>query len=70
MEMADVLMDLVNESVVSEGDDDVGSEHIDEGTSEYEKLFDDLQGELWLGCSKMSALNFIVKLIHIKVLNK
>ena len=70
MEMANVLMDLVNESVVSEGDEEVGSEPIDEGTLEYETLFDDLQAELWPGCTKMSALNFIVKLMHIKVLNK
>ena len=68
--MADVLMDLVNESVINEGDEDASSEQIDEGTLEYEKLFDDLQPKLWPGCTKMPALNFIVKLMHIKVLNK
>ena len=38
--------------------------------TEYEKLFDNIQAELWPGCMKMSALNFMVKLTHIKVLNK
>ena len=68
--MVDVLIDLVNESVINEGDEDASSEQIDNGTLEYEKLFDDLQPELWPGCTKMLALNFIVKLMHIKVLNK
>ena len=68
--MADVLLDLVNGSVVSEGDEDAGSEHIDESTLEYQKLFDDLQAKLLPGYTKMSALNFIIKLMHIKVLNK
>ena len=67
-EMADVLMDLTNEVVTCDGDEDDGNKHIDEWSSKYEILFYELQVER--GCKKISALNFMVKLMHIKVLNK
>ena len=68
--MTDVLRDLVNESLANEGKDNSSSDLIDDGLTEYEKLFDELQAELWSGYTKISTLNFMVKLMYIKVLNK
>ena len=33
-------------------------------------LFAEMKIEFYLGCQKFSSLNFLVKLIHLKVLNK
>ena len=69
-EMTDVLIDLVNKSFANEGNDNNSSDLVDDGLTEYEKLFNELQAELWSGCTKISTLNFMVKLMRIKVLNK
>ncbi|KAI3803640.1 hypothetical protein L1987_31798 [Smallanthus sonchifolius] len=37
---------------------------------EFEALFEELRTELYPGCSWMSSLNFLTKLMHIKVMNK
>ena len=69
-EMTDVLMNLVNESFANEENGNNSGDLVDYELTECEKLFDDLQAELWPGCTKMSALNFMVKLMQIKALNK
>ena len=43
---------------------------IDEETKKYFKLLEDAQTELYPGCLKFSSLSFVVRLLHIKVLNK
>ena len=37
---------------------------------QYEKLFTALNSELYLEVSLFSSLNFLVKLMHLKVINK
>ena len=37
---------------------------------EFKDLLSDLQVGLYLGCTKYSSLNFLVKLMHLKVLYK
>ena len=36
----------------------------------YDDLFAKIETELYLGCQKFSLLNFLAKLMHLKVLNK
>ena len=69
-EMADICKDLVNELVFSNWEESNCSKHINEDLSKHDKLLCNLQAELWPIYTKMPVLNFIVKLMHIKVLNK
>lgn len=41
-----------------------------EQSYKFDGLFDEIKKELYLGCQSFSALNFVVKLMHLKVLNK
>ncbi|KAL5543065.1 hypothetical protein UlMin_010775 [Ulmus minor] len=38
--------------------------------SRYDKMFNELESKLYPGCNDFSTLTFVVKLMHIKVLNK
>ena len=63
-EMFDVLDDIINNDV-----------EVDQATAEtsniqYDDLFKALNYELYPGVSSFSSLNFLVKLMHLKVLNK
>ncbi|KAL2526099.1 Transpos assoc domain-containing protein [Abeliophyllum distichum] len=52
-------------------DDTVDDEHAGIGTNGYlDELFETLHSELYLGVLSFSSLNFLVKLMHIKVVNK
>ncbi|KAL5564918.1 hypothetical protein UlMin_028082 [Ulmus minor] len=63
-EMFDVLDDIISE----EADEDaVGGPS---SNDQYDDLFAALRSELYLGVSSFSSLNFLVKLMHLKVLNK
>ena len=62
--MFDVLGDIISDDV--EGDP-VGGQLSNE---QYDDLFATLRSELYPGVSSFSSLNFLVKLIHLKVLNK
>ena len=43
---------------------------IDEDTTKiFQDLLDEARNELYPGCSEFSSLNFLVKLMHVKVLN-
>ena len=52
---------------------DNGGNGVDEGTMRSNQYFDDLfteiESELYPGCIKFSSLNFLVKLIYLKVSN-
>ncbi|KAL5565406.1 hypothetical protein UlMin_028570 [Ulmus minor] len=63
-EMFDVLGDIISDD--AEGDP-VGGQSSNE---HYDDLFAALRSELYPGVSSFSALNFLVKLMHLKVLNK
>ncbi|KAL5560887.1 hypothetical protein UlMin_030634 [Ulmus minor] len=63
-EMFDVLDDIISED--ADGDA-VGGPSSNE---QYDDLFAALRSELYPSVSSFSSLNFLVKLIHLKVLNK
>ena len=46
--------------------------HIDHDNNfdKYNNLLREMSSELYLGCTKYSALNFLVKLMHLKVMHK
>lgn len=75
-EMVDVLQDIAGPSVVDTGvsnDDDISMMPEHRRTEEGQKLdelFKEVDNELYPGCKKFSSLNFLVKLMHIKVLNR
>lgn len=69
-DMFDVLEDVMAEQGTNEENVD---EDESEGTCldpEFDALFNELNTELYPGCSWMSSLNFLAKLMHIKVINK
>ena len=74
--MVNVLQDIAGPSIVDIGvsnDDDISMmpEHrrTDEG-QKLDELFKKVENELYFGCKKFSTLTILVKLIHIKVLNR
>ena len=53
------------------GDDEEGEPSGCQTSGEqYDDLFDSLKSELYPGVSSFSSLNFLVKLMHLKVMNK
>jgi len=66
-DMDDVIEDVRGERM--EEDTDVNEEN--PGTSDdFEALLEEVQAELYPGCTKFSSLDFLAKLMHIKVKNK
>ncbi|KAL5573309.1 hypothetical protein UlMin_022906 [Ulmus minor] len=63
-EMFDVLDDIISEDA---DEDAIGGPSSNE---QYDDLFAALRSELYPGVSSFSSLNFLVKLMHLKVLNK
>ena len=63
-EMFDVLDDIISDD---EEGDPVGGQS---SNGQYNDLFTALRYELYPGVSSFSSLNFLVKLMHLKVLNK
>ncbi|KAL5542126.1 hypothetical protein UlMin_009836 [Ulmus minor] len=63
-EMFDVLDDIISEDA---DEDAVGGSS---SNDQYDDLFAALRSELYHGVSSFSSLNFLVKLMHLKVLNK
>ncbi|KAL5576253.1 hypothetical protein UlMin_017952 [Ulmus minor] len=63
-EMFDVLDDIISEDA---DEDAVGGPS---SNDQYDDLFAALRSELYPGVSSFSSLNFLVKLMHLKVLNK
>jgi len=62
--MVDVLGDIISDD--AKGDPDGGQL----SNKQYDDLFAALRSELYLGVSTFSLLNFLVKLMHLKMLNK
>ncbi|XP_024023057.1 uncharacterized protein LOC112092090 [Morus notabilis] len=72
-EMVNALNDAfphINPSSMDDGAEinDIGG--CEEETPNLEDLFAEAERELYKGCTKFSALTFLVKLLHIKVLNQ
>ncbi|KAJ9544702.1 hypothetical protein OSB04_024409 [Centaurea solstitialis] len=73
-EMIDVLNDIIGETNTNDEDADV-----DEGTisvggigsdKDFGELFEEVETELYPGCTWLSSLNGLAKLLHMKVVNK
>ncbi|XP_076945935.1 uncharacterized protein LOC143617181 [Bidens hawaiensis] len=70
--MADVIEDVMNERREEDtnvDDRDSGSDSSDV-RDDFEELLKEAQSELYPGCTKFSSLDFLAKLMHIKVKNK
>ncbi|KAD4586129.1 hypothetical protein E3N88_23730 [Mikania micrantha] len=66
-EMFDALDDVIGEQ--NTYDENV-NEYGDGLDTEFDTLFKEFNTELYLSCNWMSSLNFLAKLMHIKVINK
>ncbi|XP_062120517.1 uncharacterized protein LOC133834781 [Humulus lupulus] len=67
-EMVDILADISGHVEIGES-----SEPIQEGNDQnknLDEIFKQMEKELYPGCKSFSALNFLVKLMHVKLLNK
>ncbi|XP_028114517.1 uncharacterized protein LOC114312475 [Camellia sinensis] len=54
----------------NDNEDDVANNVEKEGVPNFNKLLNDAQRELYPGCRKFSLLSFVIKMLHVKVLNK
>ncbi|XP_028125055.1 uncharacterized protein LOC114321997 [Camellia sinensis] len=70
--MGTTINDAENEEDEEDGDndDDVANNVEKEGVPNFNKSLNDAQRELYTGCRKFSLLSFVVKMLHVKVLNK
>ncbi|KAL7210232.1 hypothetical protein ACSBR1_031739 [Camellia fascicularis] len=73
--LEDVYMGTIMNDNENEGDEedyynDVANNVEEEDVRNFDKLLNDAQRELYLGCRKFSLLSFVVKMLHVKVLNK
>ncbi|KAD5961264.1 hypothetical protein E3N88_12737 [Mikania micrantha] len=66
-EMFNIIDDVMAEMNTNEESVDEDVANLD---PEFDALFKELNTELYPGCSWMSSLNFLAKLMHIKVINK
>ncbi|KAJ9538028.1 hypothetical protein OSB04_030761 [Centaurea solstitialis] len=71
-ELIDVINDVRGENIINE-------ENVDEGISdgdlsgadqEFAELFQEVETELYPGCTWLSSLNFLAKMLQMKVMNK
>lgn len=70
-EMIDVLVDLArhretSHNVTNKFNKIPINDH--EQSNKFGDLFDEIENELYPGCKKFSELNFLVKLMHMKVI--
>ena len=69
-DMAEALRDAAGPSGGSNNNDTTDLDDYNNTTNLFDQLFAEMQKELYPGCIKFSSLTFIVKLMHIKVLNR
>ena len=70
-EMTDVINDIIGEANTNEEDEDEGTDEGGSGVDkEFGELFEEVETELYPGCTWLSSLNFLAKMLHMKVLNK
>ncbi|XP_028115907.1 uncharacterized protein LOC114313695 [Camellia sinensis] len=65
-----IMNDNENEGDEKNDDDYVANNVEEEDVRNFDKLLNDAQRELYPGCRKFSVLSFVVKMLHVKVLNK
>ncbi|XP_028120567.1 uncharacterized protein LOC114317961 [Camellia sinensis] len=68
--MGTIMNDNENAGDEEDDDDDVANNVEEEGVRNFDILLNDAQRELYPGCRKFSVLSFVVKMLHVKVLNK
>ena len=75
----DEVLDVLNDFIGPLNDDGIRNDaHLDDDITsatmasdeQYEDLFAEVEAELYPGCTTFSSLNFLVKLMHLKVLHK
>ena len=66
-EMLNVLEDVIEPTHEDENAENFETEPSQK--EKYDELFAEMEIELYLGCQKFSLLNFLAKLMHLKVLN-
>ena len=69
-EIADILEDVYAEDDVPAGNYNDPPQDDHQHRDKYDNLFKEMSSELYPGCRKYSALKFLVKLMHLKVINK
>ena len=68
-EMTEALVDLTNEiNFAANNDINEDTEPVDQEASTFDVMFEE-QLELWPECTKMSSFKFLVKLMHLKVMD-
>ncbi|XP_073064444.1 uncharacterized protein [Primulina eburnea] len=67
-EMIDVLADLTGPVEIGESSEPIRHQGLQ--TDNFDDMLKGIEKELYPGCVNFSALNFLVKLMHVKVLNK
>ena len=74
--VTDEMIDIINDVI---GEQDTNEEGVNEGISDgggnsaenqFDDLFQEVEAELYPGCTWLSSLNFLVKMMHMKVMNK
>ena len=71
-DFGDDMIGMINDAIPQVGtsfENNEGQIGGNEETANYFKLLEDAQSELYPGCKKFSKLSFIVRLLHMKVLN-
>ena len=69
-EIADILEDVYAEENMPTGNFNDPPHDDNNHRDKYDDLFKEMASELYPGCRKYSALNFLIKLMHLKVINK
>ncbi|KAL7218422.1 hypothetical protein ACSBR2_011650 [Camellia fascicularis] len=65
-----IMNDNENKRNKEDNDNDVANNVEEEDVRNFDKLLNDAQRKLYSGCRKFSVLSFVVKMLHVKVLNK
>ena len=72
-DMDGVIQDLIGETYMEVDDEDADHDDEDENMGacdDFEELIEEVESELYPGCTKFSSLDFLSKLVHLKVKNK
>lgn len=68
--MFDMLNDVQGPINMEMEDEEASDKDMSNDANKYDYLFGEAQRELYPGCKKFSALSFILKLMHVKVLGR
>ena len=69
-ENVDEMIDVLNDFLEPDNETDEVDEKATASAQYFDDLFTEIETELYPECTKFSSLNFLVKLMHLKVSNK